>query len=152
MRRGGKDGHVDADLGDDLLRADTPYPGYLVELLDLVGERGDGLLDARGQLVDLSIQRIDRGQHHPTNLCAVIVEVTGQRFLQHRDLAAHRPARQLRENLRITLPTDQRIEHRPTGHPPWMLAITELSLICESSRTFPSRCLLRVRFRVSARR
>ena len=35
---------------------------------------------------------------------------------------------------------------------PWMLAITELSLICESSKTFSSRCLLRVRSWVNARR
>jgi hypothetical protein len=42
---GGEDGHVSADLGDDVLGADLPDAGHGVELSDLAQVSGDQLLD-----------------------------------------------------------------------------------------------------------
>jgi hypothetical protein len=44
---GGEDGHIDAELGDELLRGDRPDTADLIELGDLVGERSDHLVDLR---------------------------------------------------------------------------------------------------------
>jgi hypothetical protein len=47
----------------------------------------------------------------------MLLEVTGQRLLQHRGLGAHGAAGHLRQHLGTTLTGDHRGEHLPAGHP-----------------------------------
>jgi hypothetical protein len=47
----------------------------------------------------------------------MVVEVTGQRVGRQSDLGSYAAPSHRRQHLRITLSGDQRLEHRPTGHP-----------------------------------
>jgi hypothetical protein len=42
------------------------------------GDRGDRLLDQRGELIDLAAQRVDLVQQHPRQRCVVVVEAAGE--------------------------------------------------------------------------
>jgi hypothetical protein len=110
---GGEAGHVHADLGDDLLGAGGADAGDLIELGDLVGERGDRLADPAGELLDLAGEGIDAGEHHGQQVAVVVAEMPGERLSQHADLGAHAGPGQLRERARVTLPGDERFQHCP---------------------------------------
>jgi hypothetical protein len=108
-------GHVDADLGDEVLRGGRGDAGNLIQLGHLARERGDRLVDPAGQLLDLGAERIDPVQHHPQQVAVMVAEVPGQRLPQNAGLAAHGAAGQLRKRGRVALPGDQRLQHRPAG-------------------------------------
>ena len=64
MGGGGEDGHIGADLGDDVLGADHSDAGNGVELGDLVQVRLGQCLDLGSELADLGGVVVDGGQHH----------------------------------------------------------------------------------------
>jgi len=88
----GEAGHVGAGFGDEVLGGDDADPGDLIELGDLMGERGDRLFDPGGEGVDLGGQRVDPGQHHGQQKRVVLGEVPGERLLQDARFGAHRAA------------------------------------------------------------
>jgi hypothetical protein len=90
---GGEPGHVGADLGEDFLRAGDADAGDLIELTHLGGERGDGVLDPGGELVDLGGEGVDAGEHHGQQERVVIGEVPGQRRAQDGGFAEYGPWR-----------------------------------------------------------
>jgi len=87
---GGEHGHVDTDLGDDVLGADDPDAVDLVQLPDLVQVGLGQRLDLGGELVDLGGVVVDGGQHH-RQYRGVLAGEEGalQCLLQPADLAAH---------------------------------------------------------------
>jgi hypothetical protein len=93
------------------------HAGDLIQLLHLIGKRGEQLLDPAGQLIGLGAERVDAVQHHPQQVAVVGAEVPGDRLLQDAQLGAHPALRQLREHLRVALPGDQRLQHLATRHP-----------------------------------
>jgi hypothetical protein len=99
---GGEPGHVGADLGEDHVRA---------------GQRGGLLGDVLIQHGDIGADRIDPPEHGAEQERMMVSEVTGERLLQHGDLAAHGTPGQLREHLRVSFPGDQRRQHVPAGDP-----------------------------------
>ena len=87
---GGEDGHVDADLGDDVLGGDDPGAVHGVELVDLVPVRLGKLLDPGGQLADPGGEAVDGGQHHGQDEDVLAgQEGAVQGLFQLADLAAH---------------------------------------------------------------
>ncbi len=64
MGGGGEDGHVGADLGDDVLGADRPDAVDGVELGDLVQPGLGQRLDPGGERLDLGGVVVDGGEHH----------------------------------------------------------------------------------------
>ena len=116
MGGGGEHRHVDADLGDDVPGADGPDAGHGVELLDLGQVRLGQLLDGGGELTDLGSVVVDDRQHHCQHGGVLAGEERAVRCLfQPADLAAHLPAGQGRERVRVALPGGQRVEHVPAG-------------------------------------
>jgi hypothetical protein len=79
---GGEPGHVDPDLGDELLGAGRPDAGDLIELGHLAGERGDRLLNPPGQVLGLGGQSVHVIRHHAQEVAVVVAEVPGQRLVQ----------------------------------------------------------------------
>jgi hypothetical protein len=151
VRGGREDGHVDADLSNELLGADPSDAGHRIQLGDLGRERSDLLVDLRGQLLDLGGEVVDPLQHHPAEEPVMVVEVASQGLLELAELGAHARAGQLGEHLGVTLSCDHRLEHLAARHPKMSLATLD-SLIWASSRSFSTRCCSRVRSRISVRR
>ena len=118
MGGGGEDGHVGADLGDDVLGADRPDTVDLIELPDL-GQVGFGqLLDPGGERLDLGGVVVDGDQHHRQHGGVLIGEEGAfQRLFQPADLAAHRAAGQLRQCPGVALPGGEPVEHVPARGP-----------------------------------
>jgi hypothetical protein len=114
---GGEAGHVHPDLGDDFLGAGDADAGDFIELGDLVRERGDCLAGPGGELLNLGGESIDAVQHHGPQVAVVVAEMPGERLGQDAHLAAHAATGQLRERAGVTLPGDQRFQHRPARHP-----------------------------------
>ena len=104
-----------AGLRDQLLRAGLPDAGDLIELGHLSRERGDRLIDPPGQILDLGGERVGPVEHHLQQVAVVVTEMPGERLLQDALLAAHGPAGQLGQHVRVALPGDQRVQHVPAG-------------------------------------
>ena len=73
--------------------------------------RGDQLLDAAGELLDLGGEGVDLVQQHPGQLAVMLVEPAGQRLDQVGVPGLHPAAGQVRQHPRVTLPGDQRLDH-----------------------------------------
>ena len=82
-------GHVDTDLGDELLGADPSDAGHRVQLGDLGRERSDLLVDVCGQLLDLGGEVVDAFQHHLAEERVMVVEVASQGLFELAELGAH---------------------------------------------------------------
>ena len=114
MGGGGEDGHVGADLGDDVLGADRADAGDGVELGDLVQVGLGQCLDPGGELGYLGGVVVDGGQHHGQHGGVLIGEEGAfQCFLQPADLAAHGAAGQLGQGPGVALAGGERVEHVP---------------------------------------
>ena len=142
---GGEDGHVDADLGDDVLGGDDPGAGHGVELVDLVPVRLGQLLDPGGQLADLGGVVVDGGEHHRQDGGVLVGEEGAvQGLFQLADLAAHDAAGQLGQTCGLRSPAMIACSMaRPET--PWMSEITLDSFRCASSSSFSTRCFSAVR-------
>jgi hypothetical protein len=126
-------------LGDDDLRClrgdagDLCQPGY--RRCDRVGgvvarvraggaigtdalgrHRGDQLLDPPGERVDLGGQGVDLAEQDPGEFAVVVIEPAGQRLDQRGMLGSHLAAGQVRQDVRVALPGDQRLQHVPHRH------------------------------------
>ena len=75
VRGVGESGRVHADLGDQLLGGRLADPGDLIEPLDVMGERGDHVLDPGAEGLDLRGQRVDVIQHRLHQEPVVVFEV-----------------------------------------------------------------------------
>ena len=117
MRGRREDGHVDTELGDELLGADPSDAGHRIQLGDLSRERGDLLVDPGGQLLDPAGQLVDPLQHHLADEPVMVVEVPGQGLFELAELGPHARAGQLGEHLGVTLSRDHRLEHVAARHP-----------------------------------
>ena len=113
MRVGGEHGHVDADLGEDVLCTDPAHARDFVELVYLVLKRGDQLFDSGSEVVDLGAEPVDVVQHDLAHEGVMVVEVARQRLLQSADFDAHPSLGQLSKDFRVALPGDQGFDHRP---------------------------------------
>lgn len=85
-------------------------------MLDGVGERGDQLVDAHVQGGDVSGEGVDAAQHAGAEEGVVVVEVSGQRLAQLRELDPHPAVGEVGEHARVTLPGDHRVQHLAAGH------------------------------------
>jgi hypothetical protein len=148
---GGEPGHIDPDLGDELLSAGPADAGNLIELINLPGARGQDLIDPRGQRLGLGGNRVDPVQHHPQPPAVMVAELAGQRLLQDALLTAHGPAGQLRQHRGIALPGDQRLQHVPPGLAE-DAADHRRQLDLGVSSSFSARCFSRVRSWIKMRR
>lgn len=74
MRRGGEAGHVGADLGEDDAGGGRADPGDLIEAGDHVTESGHLRLDLGVEGGDVSLDRVDPGQHPRQQELVVPVE------------------------------------------------------------------------------
>ncbi len=91
MGRGGEDGHINADLGDDVLGADQPDAGHRIDLPGLVQVRLGQLLDGGGERLDLGGVVVDDRQHHRQHGGVLIGEERAvQGVFQAADLASRR--------------------------------------------------------------
>jgi hypothetical protein len=117
MRGRREDGHVDTELGDELLGADPSDAGHRIQLGDLSRERGDLLVDPGGQLLDPTGQLVDPFQHHLAEEPVMVVEVPSQGLFELAELGPHARAGQLGEHLGVTLSCDHGLEHVAARHP-----------------------------------
>jgi len=113
---GGEDGHVGADLGDDVLGADAADAVDGVDLLHLVQIWGDQCLDGGGERGDLGAVVVDGRQHHGQHGGVLIGEERAvQGLFQADHLATHAAAGQLGQGLSVALPDGEGVEHVPAG-------------------------------------
>jgi hypothetical protein len=89
VRRGGKSGHVDTDLGDDDLSGALTDPRDRGQQLDRLGEREAGLVDAGVQPGDHVREVIDVFQMQGAHQRVLSAETARAGQPQIRDLAAH---------------------------------------------------------------
>jgi hypothetical protein len=115
MPGGREPGHVHTDLGDDDRGRRRPDPGDLVQPSGRVTERGQMPLDLFIDRGDVPVDLIDPTEHGREQEPVVRIEVTGERFLQLRDLLPHPGPCHLCEHPRVLLPTDQRGHHLSPG-------------------------------------
>jgi hypothetical protein len=80
------------------------------------GDRGDQFVDAAGELVDLSGQRVDLVEHDPGEFAVVVVELSGERFDQVGVFGFHPSPGQAGEGVRVSFAADERLDHVPGGH------------------------------------
>jgi hypothetical protein len=115
MACGGKARHVGADLGQDALRAAGLDADDAAQQLNRRGERAQLLLDGIREPVDLLVEGVDVREDRADPEGVMGVEVAFERFAQLRDLLAHLPARQLRQDVGVGGAGDQRVEHVAPG-------------------------------------
>jgi hypothetical protein len=99
------------------LTSSDPDTRDLIEPGHRLRERGDLLIDPGLHHVNVSGNCVHPGQHGPQQERVMLGEPPSERLLQAAGLTAHRPARQLGQDLRVTLTGDQRRHHVPPGHP-----------------------------------
>jgi hypothetical protein len=114
---GREPGHVDTDLGDDDRGRDRSDTGDLIKPRDRRGERDQVRLDLSIEHGDVGVDPVDSGQHPPQQEPVVVVEVSGERLLELRDLHAHPGPRHVREHSGVAFSGDQGSHHLPPGDP-----------------------------------
>jgi hypothetical protein len=143
---GGEDGHVGADLGDDVLGADRADAGDGVELLHLAQPGPGQGLDGGGERGDLGAVVVDGRQHHRQHSGVGVGEERAvQRLFQPADLAAHAAAGQLGQGLGVALPGGERAGHVPAGD---AVDAERSPMTASGARlraAFPARCFSAVR-------
>jgi hypothetical protein len=118
MPGGGEHAHVAADLSDH------HFGGPLCDAGDR-GRQCDGGMSGRAQLsldrvrelVDLLIQEVQVREDRADDQRVVRLEAALQRLTQRRDLRPQLPLGQVGEDLGIGRSLNERVEHRPAGHP-----------------------------------
>jgi hypothetical protein len=83
---GGKDRHLDPDLGDDRLRGAPLNPGDTAQKLNGRLERGDLLSDRLGEAGDLLIEKVDVGKDRPDPDRVQVIEIALQHLFERREL------------------------------------------------------------------
>jgi hypothetical protein len=78
-------------------------------------ERGDLLLDLRGEPLDRLIEEVDVREDLADDQRVLVPEATDERLAQRRDLLAQLAVCQVREDLGIGGALAERVEHRPAG-------------------------------------
>ena len=82
MGGGGEPGHVDADLGDDHLGGPFTDPRDRAQQPQLLGERGEDLLDPVIQPVDHAREVVDLVRVHPGQQGVMVTEPSSQAMVR----------------------------------------------------------------------
>jgi hypothetical protein len=90
-----------------------PDTGDLIEAFHRLTERDDQLLDPGLDRGDIGAGLINPGQHRAEQERVVVAEPPDERLLQPWDLGPHPSSGERGEDLRITLPGQQRGHHLP---------------------------------------
>jgi hypothetical protein len=75
VRRGGEDGHGDADLGDEFLSGAPAHAGDLIESVHRRRERGDQLLHLGVEMCDVDVEGVDAPQHRGADEGVMVFEM-----------------------------------------------------------------------------
>jgi hypothetical protein len=102
---------TDEDLGGALTD-----PRDRAQQAHLLAERGDHLLDLGVQPLDHPGQVVDVLQVHPRQQRVMFTKPSRKRHRKIRELLAHHPTGKPGQHPRVTLPSDQRLHHRPRRH------------------------------------
>src|SRR6266508_5089056 len=103
--------HVGADLGQDRLGGTPLDAGERAEQLNRFGERGELLLDAGREQLDLLVEEIEVGEDGGDDQRVLGVEAADERLLERRDLRAQLAPGELGEQLRVGAAGDERLQH-----------------------------------------
>jgi hypothetical protein len=117
VRRGGEDGHGDADLGDEFLSGAPAHAGDLIESVHRRRERGDQLLHLGVEMCDVDVEGVDAPQHRGADEGVMVFEMAGERWSQLGNLDAHPSKGHVGEHVRITLSGDHCLEHLAARDP-----------------------------------
>ena len=140
-----------AGLHHNADRADPVNPRNRVQGGQHRSERGDPPIDFRGQPIQGLVEIIDLGEELLQQEGVHRAKAPDQRPLQRRQFLPQLPAREIRQNLRVRRPSDQRLHHRPPAHPHPSVS-TLVTFTPASSSTFCNRLTSRLRSRVCCTR
>ncbi len=82
-----------------------------------IGQRGEELIDLLMQTRDARVDEVDVGQDLRDQDPVLWLHAPLQGLPQRRQLRPQASAGQLRQDRRIVLPRDERLEHRPSADP-----------------------------------
>jgi hypothetical protein len=143
---GGEDGHIGADLADDVLGADRPDAVHGAELVHLAQVRRGQCLDGGGERGDLGAVVAGGRQHHRQHGGVLAGEERAvQRVFQPGDLGAHAAAGQLGQGLGVALPGGEGAEHVPAGDAVDGRGSPMTASGARLRAAFPARCFSAVR-------
>jgi hypothetical protein len=117
MPSGREPSHVHAELGDEQLRSQLAEPRDLIQPINRPSEAGDQLLELGVELGQVGVQGIHPAQHLGEQEGVLVGEAPSERLGQQAEVGAQAGPGQLRQDLGVALPSDQRGQHGPPGHP-----------------------------------
>ena len=108
-------GHVDADLGEDVLRGTGLDPAQRAQDVNCALKRAQLFLDCVREPFDLLVEEVQVREDRSDQQRVQRLEATLERLAQRRELGSQPALREVGEHLGVGGALAERVEHRPAG-------------------------------------